>query len=255
MATFILVHGSWHAAWCWYKVAARLEAAGHRVFVPDLPAHGRNPRWSPGLVTLGAMTRTVTKLLDALQEPAIVVAHSRGGIVASSVAEQRPERVASLVYLAAFLLPNRARVVDWFRADHESMIPANLKLRRLPPTDMLDRSAFREALYADCSDDDVALATSLLAPEPSLPALTRLRLTETRYGSVPRYYIELTQDRAVSLALQRRMHTASPCRRVFSIDASHSAYFSKPDELVDHLESVAQPSAARMRDHMKIVSI
>jgi pimeloyl-ACP methyl ester carboxylesterase len=124
MSTFVLIHGSWHAAWCWHKIAPRLEVAGHKVLVPDLPAHGRNPRWSRGLVTLRAMTRSVTTVLDALPEPAIVVAHSRGGIVASSVAEARPTRIAGLVYLAAFLLRDRERAVDWFRSDDDSLIPA-----------------------------------------------------------------------------------------------------------------------------------
>jgi pimeloyl-ACP methyl ester carboxylesterase len=237
MATFILIHGSWHGAWCWYKVAPRLAAAGHTVHVPDLPAHGTNRRRVPGLVTLGAMTRTVTALLDRCREPAIVVAHSRGGIVASSAAERRPERVAALVYLAAFMLRDRERVVDRFRADHDSMIPAHLHVR-WSATDMLDRAAFRDALYADCSEEDVNLATSLLVPEPSLPALTRLRLTAGRYGSIPRTYIELRRDRAVSLALQREMVAASPCR-VVSIDASHSAYFSRADELAGHLAGIA----------------
>lgn len=40
MSTYVLVHGSWHGAWCWYKVVARLEQAGHRVIAPDLPSLG-----------------------------------------------------------------------------------------------------------------------------------------------------------------------------------------------------------------------
>jgi pimeloyl-ACP methyl ester carboxylesterase len=236
MATFVLIHGSWHGAWCWYKVAAGLEAAGHRVIVPDLPAHGRAWRWARGRVTLRTMTRTVCDVLDGLDEPAVVVAHSRGGIVASQAAERRPDRVRALVYLAAYLLRDGERVVDWFRADGDSLIPPHLTLRRTRLTDMLDERAFRAALYADCSDADVALARALLTPEPSLPALTRLKLSDARFGSVPRYYIELLQDRAVSLSLQRRMHAALPCARVVSIDASHSAYFSRPSELVAHLD-------------------
>src|SRR3989442_441498 len=95
MATFILVHGSWRRAW-------------------------RFPR---GRITLAAMTRTVTRILDSLDEPAILVAHSRGGIVASQAAERRPTRIRALVYLAAYLLRDGERVVDWFRADHDSLIP------------------------------------------------------------------------------------------------------------------------------------
>jgi hypothetical protein len=64
------------------------------------------------------------------------------------------------------------------------------------------------------------------------PALTRLRLTPERYGRVPRAYIRLTDDRAVSPALQDRLINDTGAARVESIRASHSAYFSKPDELV-----------------------
>uniref|UniRef100_A0A0D3EQ45 AB hydrolase-1 domain-containing protein n=1 Tax=Oryza barthii TaxID=65489 RepID=A0A0D3EQ45_9ORYZ len=34
----ILAHGACHGGWCWYKVAALLRAAGHRVDAPDLGA-------------------------------------------------------------------------------------------------------------------------------------------------------------------------------------------------------------------------
>ena len=46
MAHFILVHGAWHGAWCWYKVVPLLRAAGHRVDAINLPGHGidRTPR-------------------------------------------------------------------------------------------------------------------------------------------------------------------------------------------------------------------
>jgi hypothetical protein len=101
--------------------------------------------------------------------------------------------------------------------------------------DMLRREAFREALYADCSEDDVALCTLLLAPEPNAATFTPLELSEERYGRVPRVYIELLADRAVSPALQRRMYESFPCRQVLPIEASHSAYFSKPDELVEKI--------------------
>jgi hypothetical protein len=63
---------------------------------------------------------------------------------------------------------------------------------------MLRREEFREALYQNCSDDDVAHANPLLAPEPSEPGNTPARTTDQNFGRVPRVYIELTQDRAVS---------------------------------------------------------
>ena len=40
MATFVLIHGSWHGGWCFDEVKARLEALGHEVIAPDLPGMG-----------------------------------------------------------------------------------------------------------------------------------------------------------------------------------------------------------------------
>ena len=43
MATFILVHGAWHGAWCWRRIEPLLRARGHQVLAPDLPGHGDDP--------------------------------------------------------------------------------------------------------------------------------------------------------------------------------------------------------------------
>ena len=235
----VLLHGSWHGAWCWHKVVPHLRSQGHRVQVPDLPAHGRHWRVARGRTTLAAMASHVCGVLDSLDEPALLVAHSRGGIVASTVAEMRANKLHGVVYLAAYMLRHGERVADFFRADRDSLVLPHLRIHKASLTDSLDEAAHRPALYADCSDADVELARSLLTAEPSLPALTRLRLSERNYGRVPRHYIELTEDRAVSLALQRRMIAASPCATVASIEASHSAYFSRPEQLSALLHAIA----------------
>jgi len=35
-ATYILVHAAWHGSWCWKRVRAALQSAGHNVFTPTL---------------------------------------------------------------------------------------------------------------------------------------------------------------------------------------------------------------------------
>lgn len=235
----ILLHGSWHGAWCWHKVVPHLQASGHRVHVPDLPAHGRNWRVARGWTRLTTMASHVCAILDSLDEPALLVAHSRGGIVASTVAEMRPQALHGTAYLAAYMLRNNERVLDYFKKDKGSLVRSNIRVNKMTLTDCLAAEAYQPALYADCSHADVELARSLLTAEPSLPALTRMRLTDLKYGTVPRHYIELTQDRAVSIELQREMIANSPCQSVSSIDASHSAYFSRPHELANSILGIA----------------
>ena len=103
----------------------------------------------------------------------------------------------------------------------------------------LDLAAVQSVFYGDCSEQDVALARLLLAPEPATPLSTPLQLTDDGFGRVPRIYIECARDQAIAPDLQRRMHAALPCRAVLSIDSDHSPFLSRPDELVQRLLSVA----------------
>jgi pimeloyl-ACP methyl ester carboxylesterase len=229
MANFLFLHGSWHGAWCWHKVLPRMQAAGHQATAIDLPGRGRSPA-HPYAVSLGRMVRAAEAALTPFDKTTVVV-HSRYGIVASSLAERVPDRIARTIYLASFMLPHGKRVLDYL-PDRDSLLARRVDINRLALWDWLQPEVYRDALYADCSPDDIALARALLVREPLRPALTRLTLTDARYGRVPRAYIRLTQDKAVSLSLQDRLLSETKVDRVESIDASHSAYFSQPDVLV-----------------------
>jgi pimeloyl-ACP methyl ester carboxylesterase len=63
MSTYILVHGSWHGAWCWYKIIPRLRTAGHKVVALDMPGHSRDWR-PPGRITMQDFVDTITRALD-----------------------------------------------------------------------------------------------------------------------------------------------------------------------------------------------
>jgi pimeloyl-ACP methyl ester carboxylesterase len=238
VSSFVLLHGSWHGAWCWYKVAPRLRALGHEVIVPELPSHGHD-RTPPAEVDMDDYVGAVVDAIDRAAQPVVLVGHSRGGIAISQAAEVRAAQLRTLVYLAAYLLRDGETVLDWAPSDSGSLVVPNLDVAEDHSWDMLREAAFDAALYADCSAQDIALAHLLLTPEPLAPSLTPLRLTPERYGRVPRAYIELTQDRTVTPALQRRMRDATPCARVVALPASHSAYFSMPDALVSRLIELA----------------
>lgn len=100
---------------------------------------------------------------------------------------KRAATLQGIAYLAAYMLRDGERVADFFRMDKDSLVLRSIQVSKLTLTDMLRQEAFRPALYADCSDTDVALARSLLSPEPSLPALTRLKLSPEKIwiGAAP----------------------------------------------------------------------
>ena len=100
MTCFVLVHGAHHGGWCWYKLAALLEARGHRVHAPDLPGHGRNAAMPS---TLAAYVDHITAILDGEEGPVVLLGHSMGGAAITGAGEARPKKVAHIVYLSAFI--------------------------------------------------------------------------------------------------------------------------------------------------------
>src|SRR5471032_222132 len=206
MSTFVLIHGAWHGGWCWHKVVARLRKAGYDAAAPDLPSLGRD-RTPVERITLQTWTDSVCRHLDAHDEPVILVGHSRAGAVISEVAQARPDKVRMLVYLAGYLLPNGESVSQRALQDSRSIVAPNMVLAQNRKSTTLRDAVVKEALFGECSDEDLVLAQSLLAPEAVAPLTTPIRISDQRFGRVPRIYIECRRDRAVSLSEQRRMYT------------------------------------------------
>jgi len=236
--TFVLVPGSWHGAWCWYKIIPLLQRDGNRAVALDLPGHGKD-QTPINQITLDSYVGAVCKVLDQTPKGVVLVGHSRGGIVISQAAELRPDKVRRLVYLAAYLIPNGEAMLPSALSDKGSLIGPNLDLNETEGWHMIKESAVRSALYGDCSDEDVELARSLLTPEANAPLATPLSLTERNFGRVPRAYIETLNDKGISNSLQRSLYSALPCEKVLSMNTSHSPFFSAPKELADHLLSLA----------------
>jgi pimeloyl-ACP methyl ester carboxylesterase len=238
LSAYLLIHGAWHGGWCWHKVVARLRRAGHGALAPDLPSLGRD-RTPAASVTLQCWTDSLCAHLDAHPEPVILVGHSRAGALISAAAEARPERIRLLVYVAAYLLGDGESVSQHALQDEGSLVAPNMVPSDDRKTSTLRNEAVRAALYGQCSEEDVILAQSLLAPEAIAPLTTPLHTTQENFGRVPRAYIECRRDRAVSLKEQRRMYAAVTCRQILSMDTDHSPFFSAPDELAQHLLSLA----------------
>jgi pimeloyl-ACP methyl ester carboxylesterase len=236
MATFVLVHGAMHGAWCWHKVAARLLAQGHAVVAPDLLGHGIDP--TPRLaVTMDAMVDDLCQRLDAVAEPVVLVGHSLGGAVISNLAERRPEKVAKLVYVTAFLLASGESTATALAADAFS---PHVRVSTDGVWIDVEPSGLKALFYAGCSDDDVALARALLVPEQVAVSAAPVSVSAHRWGRIPRFYVECTRDAALPIAVQRRMQAAWPCVAVYAVDTDHSPFLSTPDRLAAILQTVAE---------------
>ncbi len=240
MASFILVHGAWHGGWCFDALRPLLESAGHAVVTPDLPGMGGTDD-ELAKCTLAGWGDFVAGLCRSAIGPVILAGHSRGGIVISTAAEIAPERITALVYICAMLLPDGLSRGAW-KAQQEPNPAFDAIIRKHPtaPATMID-PAGAMAVFAQKSPPDQARnAVARLVAEPDAPRQSALALTEARYGSVPRHFIECLDDRAIPIADQRRMQALQPCQTVTTLDCDHSPFLSAPLGLADALLTIAR---------------
>ena len=239
MGRFVLVHGGFVGGWCWEKVVPLLEEAGHRVEAPDLPGSGDDDTPIPE-VSLQAYADRISEVLDAQPEPVVLVGQSSGGVAVSQAAEQRPDKIHMLVYVGAYLLRNGETLLSASENDTESLVLANLVMSEDGASATIREDAIREALLADCSDEDVERAKARFEPGAVAPIATPVSLSEENYGRIPRVYIETLKDRAISPWLQKEMYERVPCQKVISMDTGHWPFYSAPEELAGHLDSLAR---------------
>lgn len=241
--TYLLVHGAWHGAWCWYKVSPLLEAQGHRVIAIDLPSHGADK--SPAeQVAFEDYINKVVQVASAQTGPVVLVGHSMGGVVVAQAAEVLGvQKVSGLVFLDAFM-PKDGESVQMLAAlagasttPKNPPIQAGFILSENKKTAAYNPEIAKTVFYHDCSAQDIEIASARLSEQPLVALGTPVRLTDAVYGQVPKYYILCTQSRDLDKSpLVERV----PIRKLYKLESSHSPFFSMPEQLSKILLEIAQ---------------
>ncbi len=237
MAHFVLIHGAWHGGWCWHKLVRELETAGHVVVAPDLPSHGEDPT-PPRGIDVGNYTDFVCDVVDSLPDEVVLVGHSLGGLTITQVAERRPDRLRSLVYLTA-LIPAPGSTPAGPRELTTQVLLDAIRLADDGSVSLVDPDSIREIFYADCSDDDIAFARQRLCGEPASVAGGAVEVTDENWGRVHRDYIVCLQDQAIPASAQQALAEQAGCRNIYTLDTSHSPFFSAPAALAEILGQIA----------------
>lgn len=239
LPTFVFVHGAFANSFSFAPLQAELALLGHRSVAVDLPGHGFEATFpaayqapqildalaaEPGSikgVTLADNTARVIEVLERARRngPTVLVAHSRGGITTTAVANARPELIDRIVYVAAwcpvdldvsgyYTQPEMADVDAGALAATLVGNPAELGLLRtnFRTADPAALAAFKQALAADLTDDEFRTFLNTFQPDENLDAGTSAdRAQATTWGRIPKTYVRLAADASVPLAVQDRM--------------------------------------------------
>jgi pimeloyl-ACP methyl ester carboxylesterase len=237
---FVLIHGAFSGGWVWGPLAQRLYERGHTVEAPDLPGGGQD-RTPIADVTLDAYANRICEVVSASPEPVVLAGHSMGGMAITQAAPRCAGRIASMVYVAAFL-PQEGEsllALTQLPEGEGDQVQANLVVEGDPPVATMPAEASRAATYAHCSDERAAWAIASRTPQPVFPFTEPVRLGGFDFAGIPRAYVYCSDDRAIPPPLQRRMIVAAGCDPVIELDTDHVPQLSRTEELAEALDRLA----------------
>jgi len=277
--TFVLIHGSNANSFTWAPLQRELALLGHRSLAVDLPGHG----FAAGVpsayqtqdaaelseaasnlagVGLQANIDHMVEILTRAKEhgPVIAVAHSRGGVTLTAVANAYPELIDRLVYVSAWCCvehtpgeyvarpENAGSVLDQVFGV-AAALPARLGAVRMNwrTADPVLLAALKESMLADGTDDEFRVFLSSLTPDESLDAGgPEDRVNAETWGRIPRSYVRLTQDLSIPIELQdlfiKEADALTP-ENVFDVhtlETSHVGFLVRPQEAAGLLAGLAE---------------
>jgi len=237
MSTFVLIHGAFHGGWCWDALRVPLESAGHQVVTPDLPGLGGDTTPASEINPV-SYTERVIEVVRTQSEPVVLVGHSMSGLMISEAAEQVPEKIAALVYIAAWLLPDGESSPNFYK--ELGVVSPVMACCEVDDIGMVSFKPefLQEKLYNTTAPEIIADIGPRLRPILGATMAQRLALTSERYGSVRRIYIETLRDEAIPQKYQQMMYSVMPCEQVITIDSDHCPMVSRTDLLAEHLMAV-----------------
>jgi pimeloyl-ACP methyl ester carboxylesterase len=231
--TFVLVHGAWHGGWCWRRVADLLTAKGHRVFAPTLTGLGeRSHLMQPGINVSTHATDVVNVIKWERLANVVLCGHSYGGMVASAVAEQVLDRIASIVFLDAFVPENGDSMADLT----SQVVRDNLKTA----TERGDISVpGRPAAAFLVNEQDQAWVDSLTGPQPIGTMTEKLKLTGAVGKIAKKTYVRAASypNPGFDKALERVK--ADTAWRTYGVPCGHDVMVDMPERLAEILIEVA----------------
>ncbi|MBB4931228.1 pimeloyl-ACP methyl ester carboxylesterase [Lipingzhangella halophila] len=237
MSTFVLIHGAWHGGWAWQRVVSRLRAAGHEAHAPTLTglsdrAHTLHPQ-----VGLSTHIQDVVAHIEAHDlRDVVLVGHSYAGQVVTGVADRIPERLATRVYLDAFVGEDGEAAIDLLPetvAGHYRESVGGPGFGWLIPVRSL-------TVLGVADEADLAWLTPRLTPHPWLTYTEPLRLTgDDRVAAV---FVECTDWMGVFAPQARR--AAARGWPTAELATGHEAMVTAPAELARTLLQIADNSGA-----------
>jgi pimeloyl-ACP methyl ester carboxylesterase len=233
MATIVLAHGAWSAAWAWKKMRPLFRAAGHDFFSPTYTGLGERSHLANQEIDLTTHIQDVTAVLEFEDlKDVVLIGHSYGGMVATGVVDKARRRLARVVYLDAFVPRDGESLFDLV----DPQVAENMRGKA-----MAEGGGWRipaNPMPPDTAPADVTWATPRRRSQPLKSFEQKLRLQSSNEPP-PRHYIYAKRSGPGDVFRQFGERCKSePGWKYYEMDASHNPHITCPDALMALLTDI-----------------
>jgi pimeloyl-ACP methyl ester carboxylesterase len=231
--TFVLVHGAWHGGWCWRRVADRLEAKGHKVFTPTMTGLGERSHLLSKDINLATHVTDIVNVIkwEGLSD-IVLVGHSYGGMIVSGVAEQASDKIASIVFLDAFVPESGDSLAE------KASQPVREAMAALVQKGETAMKPVPAAVFR-VNEQDRAWVDAMCTPQPMATLTDKIALTGAREKIAKRSYIRAKGYPSVPFDAAQEKLKATAGWKVYEMPCGHDAMVDMPDRLTEILLEVA----------------
>jgi len=228
--TYVLVHGAWHGAWSYSKTKKTLELTGDKVICFDLPGHGEDKTEIKD-VTLAAYVQKVKTELKKLNTPVVLVGHSLAGFIISQVAEEMPEKIEKLVFIATMIPYEQKTVYDIISADRESELLQNLIFAEDKSWATVNEETLKNVVYNGASKEQIMEAAPHLVHQATQPFFATVNTSTNAFGKLKKTYIVCEKDKILSPKAQRALIEKIGISKSISLNTGHIPHIENPEQL------------------------
>lgn len=242
MATFVLVHGSWHGGWCWQRLTPLLAATGHRVLAPTLTGCGPNVHMVDKGVDLETHIKDIENLLfyDDLDD-VILVGHSYAGMIIGSAAMRMPGRVRALVYLDAYVIPPGKTGFDFWPPERLAVAKAAMARGEM------FREPFEPAFLGITDPAMAAWTKARLTPHPLATYDQPIEDNGPANAALPKLYIYCSGGPTAPIFAATVERVRAQGWEVRELATGHNAMMLKPRTLAGMLLAFESKTAAEQK--------
>ncbi|MFT8242876.1 alpha/beta fold hydrolase [Roseomonas sp. BN140053] len=233
----VLVHGAWHGAWCWDRVAGLLRDRGFPVVAPTLTGLAERAHLLSPAVNLSTHVADVVEAVrDAVSDGTaaggvVLVGHSYGGMVVSQAVEALEELTRAIVFLDAFVPEDGQAQIGYapepLRLKVEEAIRTGTGVPAFPAAHFGVNERDRDWVDASCT------------PHPPGTLTEPVRLTGARDRVPARAYILAGNYPNPRFHAYHDACAAKPGWQCFRIASGHDVMLDAPEELAALLAGFA----------------